>query len=215
MILKKTSRSGVIRMAVLSVSVLAVSACADFGPHPIATGYKYQQEEYKSQPGPEPVIEKYTRRNEDGHVIAVATETNRTTAVQATDAYWDNAADELVSRLVNNLGLPAEPVYIAKPASAEETSFAVALRNAMRSYNIPMAERVAGAPFGMEYQISIVDFGQPDRRMISIQLVNQGDIVHEESGIYTVGVSAETTTIMREETIVTHSPDGAPVSIAP
>lgn len=216
MISKTKTRSNVIRTAILGVSLLGLSACTDFGPYPLATGYKYQQNEYKSAAGPEPVIEKYTRRDDNRGAVHVDEHGHGTMAPAPVSMdYWGMAADELVARMVQNLGLPAEPVYIAEHTAMtnEEVSFAAALREAMLKNNIPMAPRTSGAPFGMEYAISIVDVGSDDRRLITIQLISAGDIVHEESGIYTVHTNA----VYAAEPVpmVQTVPNDEPVSITP
>lgn len=215
MISKTKTRSHLIRTAILGVSLIGLSACTDFGPHPLATGYKYQQNEYKSAAGPEPVIEKYTRRDDKRTVVNIDENGQGTMAPAPVSMdNWGSAADELVARMVQNLGLPAEPVYIVEHTAMthEEVSFAAALREAMLRNNIPMAPRTSGAPFGMEYAISIVDVGSDDRRLITIQLISAGDVVHEESGIYTVYHGSHTAAPVP---MVQTVPNDEPVSITP
>lgn len=213
MISKTKTHSYVIRTAILGVSVMALSACADFGPYPLATGYKYQQEEYKTPDGPEPVIEKYTKR-EDKRTVVNIDENGHAAVAPVSMDQWNLAADDLVGRLVRNLGLPAEPVYIAQhnAMSQEEQSFASALHHAMAKHNIPMAPRTSGAPFGMEYAISIVDVGSNDRRLITIQLISAGEVVHEESGMYTVSTAS---VHHSDAPMVQTVPNDAPTPIAP
>ena len=111
--------SNMIRVLLLGLPLFLTACHSDLGPFPMPSGYAHHGKEYKAQDGPEPVLKKIQH-------MRVAQSTNQTSdAVSAdmvmnTDAVmvvpvgagWDDAARDLVMRMIDNFGKPVEPVYV-------------------------------------------------------------------------------------------------------
>lgn len=226
----KRSRSFIVRAAVVAVTPLMLAACsADLGPGPMPTGYAHQNEYYQAQPGPRPVLmKKHMMENQCKEVreyhpngrgtacgdLAVSVDSAATSAVSS--AAWDAAADDLIGRMVNELGKPMENVYVV-PGS--EPGLEMALSNAMLARTIPVSAAPGNGPFDLQYEVQPITGSD----MVNVTLKSVGSAVHTVSGVYDIGAvpamsamppaTVETTTETTVETTTTS--DGVPMPIMP
>ncbi len=204
--------------ALLLGAPLFLTAChSHFGPYPMPSGYTYHERQHKAPPGPEPVLKKIEHmepaRSVDGHHHKDCPETcpemynghhhmsshggmHATPAATVTigeplmaSGPWDNAAQDLVRRLVNGFGTPVEPVFIrpADMGSASEIAMERALRGAMTQSGFTLAPAPGMGPYTLHYAATPLQVGDGSRMMVTITLAGDNGAVAEESGIYAVG----------------------------
>lgn len=187
----KRSRSFVVRAAVTVLAPLVITACsADLGPGPMPTGYAHHNEAYKAQPGPRPVMMKKHlldnqcrevreyHPNRDGNACGEMTVEPMATPVSGGD--WNAAAEDLIGRMVNELGKPMESVYV-EPGN--EPGLESALNGAMQARAIPVATAPGVGPFSLQYIVQPIEGSSK----VNVTLKSIGSAVHEVSGVYEVG----------------------------
>ncbi len=195
---------------VLYVGALAlpvfVSACAtaDFGPNPMPTGYKYQNEEYKTPSGNEPAdFSELGNRNRAADVEALAPQEAAMVepavsvdmnavqgapvapvTVKASVGGWMEAARDLIGRMTRDLGTPTELVYLEPAAGVAHPGFEAALRMAMGEQGWKTVTGKGAGGFKLIYNIGSADGADAARRMLAVRLVSGNHPVIEESGFY-------------------------------
>jgi hypothetical protein len=172
--------------------LLAACASSDFNPGPMPTGYTYQNRPYKAVPGPRPILmKKHMMENQTQDVMDYHPSWSGGTDVHmgaGGHSDWDAAAIDLINRMIQELGQPAEPVYVMP---GEQPAFEQALRNAMQARNIPVTLIHGDGPFMIEYTVSNPGgMSAPDRLMANITLlVSRATPVEDVGGIYSVGAA--------------------------
>jgi len=222
----KRPRSFIVRAAVVAAMPLMLAACsADLGPGPMPTGYAHQNEYYKAQPGPRPVLmKKHMMENQCKEVreyhpngrgsacgdLAVSTDGAAMSAISS--AAWDSAADDLISRMVNELGKPMENVYVV-PGS--EPGLEMALSSAMLARTIPVSAAPGNGPFDLQYDVQPITGSS----MVNVTLKSVGSPVHSVSGVYDIGsvpaMSAMPAASVEPTVETTTTSDGVPMPIMP
>lgn len=185
------------RILLLGAPLFLAACHSDFGPFPMPSGYAHLDELYKAPPGPEPVLKKIDHQRVPQSIdngpaeTAVAMSAPAPVDVAMPLGVWDDAASDLIARMVETFGKPAEPVYIQSAAtmSGAEMNLDKALRAAMMNSGIKIAPAPGMGPFTLDYAISGLDVGDGTRSMITITLKDSGTKVNETTGIYTVGTA--------------------------
>jgi hypothetical protein len=185
--------------ALLAAPVL-LAGCTQNGPWPMPTGYTYHHDEYKAPPGPQPVFKKWEYRHgvqEEPAPMPMQLEEQPVTAAEAvpppvvavaaataTTDSWQQAADELVARMVAAFGRPTEAVWLeADTSSPDSINFDKALRHALAAQKIGIADMPGASPFTLHY--SAGDAGDSSGRLLlSLVLTSGGQRVESESGMY-------------------------------
>lgn len=224
MLLQNKHLMNSVRVLILGTAPLFLAAChSDLGPFPMPTGYAHHDKAYQAPPGPEPVLKKieYMRvpqsvpseNCEPETAVIVPPKMMPPVAVVPVDGgAWAGAADELVARLISGFGRMAEPVYIlpAPVMGPAEIGFEGALRGALVSQNLPMADAPGMGPYTLRYAISPLPVGEDGRAMVTLTLAGPSGVLQEVSGIYSPGI-----VVMPAPVVVDMAPDGEPGPAAP
>lgn len=184
MFASKRTRSFIVRAAAVVTPLMLAACSADLGPGPMPTGYAHQGEVYKSQPGPRPVLMKdHMLKNQEREVQRYHPQKHDMMAHAPATAHhhgnWDSAAQDLVGRLVHELGKPMETVFVVPGAYPDLES---ALRHAMQGRGINVSMERGHGPFTLQYVVAPIT----DSSMVSITLLSVGAAVKEVSGIYNI-----------------------------
>lgn len=214
-------------VALLTAPVL-LAGCTQNGPWPMPTGYTYHHDEYKAPPGPQPVFKKWEYKHGvreepqpmpmqlEGQSVATA-ETAPVMAVSssATTNSWQQAADELVSRMVAAFGRPTEAVWFeADTASPDSINFDKVLRNALAAQKIGIADMPGASPFTLHY--SVGDAGDSSGHLLlSIVLMSGGQRVESESGMYKFTDGAVMVSVPAPQSSATSAPAALTIDASP
>lgn len=184
-----------VRVLLLGAPLFLAACHSDFGPYPMPSGYIHHDKLYKAPPGPEPVLKKI----EHGHIEPAAkpgcepcampqAQAEPVMAVAPDEAY-SHAAHDLMTRLVNDFGQPAEPVYLRPATDApHEMHLEKALRAAMAEKGMTVAPAPGLGPFTLNYNVSSLSVGDGSRTMVAVTLTDTNGVVQEVSGIYSLGM---------------------------
>lgn len=207
-----------VRVLLLGAPLFLAACHSDFGPFPMPSGYTHHDKLYKAPPGPEPVLKKI----EHSHIAPAEDEVktecapcgpmaqaDMIVAVPASGDF-DHAAQDLITRLVNDFGRPAEPVYL-RPASPDgmEMSLEKALRTAMADKGFTIAPAPGLGPFTLNYAISALGMGDGSRTMVTVSLTGADGVIQEVSGIYALGAPAP----MPEPVVINEADDMEPATV--
>lgn len=155
--------SAVLRLAPIMVLSAILAACSSTA---MPTGYTYHHEIYRTPPGPEAKEPaKILASGQDvesgasgtnnmggasGHGLGMnGQDVYTASAHMDADGRWDMAADELVQKILRDLGRPMEKVHV--PGNND---FVTALKASLARHNIPVMDRVGDGPFVIQHQIS-------------------------------------------------------------
>jgi hypothetical protein len=231
------------RLSMVFIPFLLTACHSDFGPYPMPTGYKYHDTSYKTPPGPEPVAKNIEDRIEHIHSPnyfqlkkvqpthtmpveqvspPVAPELNESMPMFAPEpalmappvtGSWDQAAFDLVRRLVDGFGTPTESIFV-RPApgfSQAEMNLEMSLRKALQDKGLSIAPAPGMGPFELHYSFSdLENISASERIMVNIELRDsQGNVLAQESGIYSSDAPMSMTMPMQMET--PYSVDEPPV----
>ena len=189
-------------IALLTAPVL-LAGCTQNGPWPMPSGYTYHHDEYKAPPGPKPVFKKWEYKHGvreepqpmptqlEGQSVATVPSPAPVMVVSSTTTNsWQQAADELVSRMVAAFGRPTEAVWLeADNSSPDSINFDKVLRNALAAQKIGIADMPGASPFTLHY--SVGDAGDSSGHLLlSLVLMSGGQRVESESGMYKFSSSA-------------------------
>ncbi len=217
-------------VALLSAPLL-LAACTQNGPWPMPSGYSYYHDEYKAPPGPKPVFKKWEYKNGvreepqpmptqlDGQSTATmeaapspAPVATMSSAPAATGS-WQQAADELVGRMVAAFGRPTESVWLESDnSSADAMNFDKVLRDALASQKITIAETPGASPFVLHYSVGDAGGGS-GQSLLSIVLMSGGQRVESESGVYKFTDSAAMTPAPASAPQSSATATGAPAAL--
>lgn len=106
---------------------------------------------------------------------------------------WQGAADDLVSRLIKEFGVPTESVTLqsADSLTPEANSyFAEALQQALSREGFKIAQSSGSSPYILAYAASLLDPDNPSRALLNVKLKSGAQIVAEQSGLYEVTAAA-------------------------
>ena len=151
--------------------------------------------------------------NRDGNACGdLVVSTDSAAASAASSAAWESAADDLIGRMVNELGRPMENVYVV-PGS--EPGLDMALSNAMLARTIPVSAAPGNGPFDLQYDVQPITGSS----MVNITLKSIGSAVHSVSGVYDIGavpaMSPMPAAAVEPAVETTVTDDGAPMPIMP
>lgn len=145
--------------ALMLSAALGVVACTDSMSMQMPTGYTYHDQVYKAPPGPEANVK-------EAKIIHVDTSrmnnmmTETVTMGSALPPGFDPndpaiaaqlrlTADELIARLLRNLGRPMEPTYVL-----DSSPLTAALKDSMARNQLPIAANPGDGPFVIDHSIS-------------------------------------------------------------
>lgn len=186
-------------IAAFAVPFLLTACAGSIEPGPMPTGYKYHQGTYKGPAGAEPGVfdEKDGTKNAQVRELppsgsAAGTDAGADAAgLSAEAAQWLPASRELVTRIKARLGYPVEPTFFEGLNGKAIPGFETALKTATAEQKWPTAHSRGEGTFHLAYSASPADPSNPDRLLLTVRLtVSKSNFVIEESGIYTIGVSA-------------------------
>lgn len=221
MFASKRSRSYVVCAALVSVPLL-LSACGkDWGPGPMPTGYTYQGDVYKAAPGPRPGKFDDRLGTQDKDVVPYHPGGHGTMLGQSGHeagiyvvSTWSIVAQDLIDRMLVELGKPMETVYVVP---GDFPALEDALRQAMVNRTIPVSLRNGDGPFTLQYIVTRI----PNSNAVSVTLMSVGSKVHEVNGVYTLEEQSSVHSIghsMSEAVpapVVHSEPVAAPMKIIP
>lgn len=142
-----------------AAAALGLGACVDSMSMQMPTGYTYHDQVYKAPPGPEANVKEAKIIHVDtSGMNKVGSET--VTMGSALPPGFDPndpaikeqlrlTADELIARLLRNLGRPMEPTFVL-----DSSPLTAALKDSMTRNNLPIAVNPGDGPFVIEHSIS-------------------------------------------------------------
>jgi len=170
-----------LRALVLTFPALLM-ACSSAEMH-MPTGYVYHNEVYKAPPGPEAGIQAKVA-GQDGAVASTRGMTymgGESTVMENPPAIgpdglpiggyaaYQGVADDLVAKLMRNLGRPMEPVFVNN-----SSAMAPALRASLTRNAVPVAVKPGDGPFVLDNKV--------DGARASIGFYSNHDLVRTEDG---------------------------------
>ena len=192
-----------------------LTACAgSIEPGPMPTGYKYHNGNYKAPAGAEPAfwergsLHSQSRELAPGEGLSGADSSpieSQSMSISAEAIAWLPASRELVNRIKDRLGYPAEPTFFEGMNGKTIPGFEEALKVATSEQSWPTAATRGSGPFHLAYSATPSDPASPSRLLLTISLtVSKSSFVIEESGVYAIGTQgvaaspAEPVPLMRE-----------------
>jgi len=162
-------------------STLLLAACSST---PMPTGYTYQHETYRTPPGPEAKAPQILATGQDatssmggagsgspasGLDLEGGSQLYTATASMDANGHWDAAADELVEKILRDLGKPMEKVDV--PGNDD---FVTALKASLTRHDIPVMTRMGDGPFLIKHEIT--------GRDVTIHFFSNHENILSESG---------------------------------